>query len=50
MKFFEQEEGHYQKRMRIGNFYKKIILNMEVMVIEMKPYQSKNNLMKLKNN
>ena len=23
MEFFEQEEGHYQKRVRIGNFYKK---------------------------
>ena len=37
----EQEEDHY-KPARTGNFLSKIILNMKVMVIEMKHYQLKN--------
>ena len=37
----EQEEDYY-KPARTGNFLSKIILNMKVMVIEMKHYQLKN--------
>ena len=44
--FFEQEEDFY-KSVRVGNFWSNNILNMKVMEIEIKPYQSKNTLMKL---
>ena len=40
---FEQEEG-YSKPVRVGMFVATIISNIEIMVIETKPYQSKNTL------
>ena len=43
---FEQEEG-YSKPVRVGMFVATIISNIEIMVIETKPYQSKNTLKKL---
>ena len=43
---FEQEEG-YSKPVRVAMFVATIISNIEIMVIETKPYQSKNTLKKL---
>ena len=42
-----QEEEDYYKPARVGDFLGTIILNMKVMVIKIKPYQSKNTLIKL---
>ena len=44
--FFEYEEDYY-KLIRLGNFWSKNILNMKVMVIEVKHYQLENILIKL---
>ena len=45
--FFEKEEEDYYKPVRVGNFWSKLILNAKVMVIEIKPSQSKNTSMKV---
>ena len=42
---FEQEEGYYKSARVI--FIATVLLNMKIMVIKIKPYQSKNTLMKL---
>ena len=42
-----QEEEDYYKPARVRDFLGTIILNMKVMVIKIKPYQSKNTLIKL---
>ena len=44
--FFEYEEDYY-KLIRLGNFWSNNILNMKVMVIEVKHYQLENILIKL---
>ena len=44
--FFEYEEDYY-KLIRLGNFWSKNILNIKVMVIEVKHYQLENILIKL---
>ena len=44
----EKEEENYYKPLRINNFGVTIILNMNVTVTEIKHYQLKNILMKLK--
>ena len=43
---FEQEED-YNKPVREVIFTEKVISNVKLMVIKIKPYQSKNTLMKL---
>ena len=44
--FFEYEEDYYNL-IRLGNFWSNNILNMKVMVIEVKHYQLENILIKL---
>ena len=44
--FFEYEEDYY-RLIRLGNFWSNNILNMKVMVIEVKQYQLENILIKL---
>ena len=43
----EHEEEDYYKPVRVINFWKTVIINMKVMVIEIKHYQLKNILIKL---
>ena len=43
----EHEEEDYYKPMRVINFWRTVIINMKVMVIKIKHYQLKNNLIKL---
>ena len=43
----EHEEEDYYKPVRVINFWKAVIINMKVMVIEIKLYQLKNILIKL---
>ena len=45
---FGQEKQDYYKPVRVSNFWSKIIVNMKVMVKELKHSQSKDTLMKLK--
>ena len=42
----EHEEEDYYKPVRVINFWKTVIINMKVMVIEIKHYQLKNILIK----
>ena len=43
----EHEEEDYYKPVRVINFWRTVIINMKVMVIEIKHYQLKNILIKL---
>ena len=43
----EHEEEDYYKPVRVINFWKTVIINVKVMVIEIKHYQLKNILIKL---
>ena len=42
----EHEEEDYYKPVRVINFWRTVIINMKVMVIEIKHYQLKNILIK----
>ena len=43
----EHEEEDYYKPVRVINFWRTVIINMKVMVIDIKHYQLKNILIKL---